>query len=137
MPDTLVVCFALNYQSIKGALAAAQSVREQRPDMRIFPVPMRIDGSEEKLLNRMKSYAASVFLPLLNSKIDATEYWFSMERQFLTLPDTPMPRSWHCSKSALRSQRPLCPRWNACADILRMKTCARRAPCLIRSGSSR
>src|SRR5262249_12698079 len=74
-----VVCFTLNYQSIKGALAVAQSVRAQRPDMRIFPVPMRIDGSEEKLLNRMKGYAASVFLPLLDSKVNATEYWFSME----------------------------------------------------------
>jgi hypothetical protein len=55
MPDTLVVCFTLDYQSIKGALAVAQSVRDQRPKMRIFPVPMRIDGSEEKLLNRMKN----------------------------------------------------------------------------------
>jgi cellulose biosynthesis protein BcsQ len=79
MPDTLVVCFTLNYQSIKGALAVAQSVREQRPEIRIFPVPMRIDGSEEKLLNRMKSYAASVFGPLLDSKINATDYWYSME----------------------------------------------------------
>jgi MinD-like ATPase involved in chromosome partitioning or flagellar assembly len=74
MPDTLVVCFTLNHQSIKGALAVAQSVREQRPEIRIFPVPMRIDGSEEKLLNRMKNYAASVFGPLLGSNIDATEY---------------------------------------------------------------
>ena len=37
MPDTLVVCFTLNYQSIKGALAVAQSVREQRPQIRVFP----------------------------------------------------------------------------------------------------
>ena len=79
MPDTLVVCFTLNYQSIKGALAVALSVREQRPKMRIFPVPMRIDGSEEKLLNRMKSFAASVFTPLLEPTLDAREYWYSME----------------------------------------------------------
>jgi len=79
MPDTLVVCFTLNYQSIKGALAVALSVREQRPKMRIFPVPMRIDGSEEKLLNRMKNYAASVFTPLLEPTLDAREYWYSME----------------------------------------------------------
>jgi hypothetical protein len=79
MPDTLVVCFTLNYQSIKGALAVAQSVREQRPKMRIFPLPTRIDGSEEKLLNRMKNYAASVFSPFLDSNIDGREYWYSME----------------------------------------------------------
>jgi hypothetical protein len=83
MPDTLVVCFTLNYQSIKGALAVAQSVREQRPDIRIFPVPMRIDGSEEKLLNKMKSYAATMFGPLLDAKINATDYWYSMEIPYL------------------------------------------------------
>ena len=79
MPDTLVVCFTLNHQSIKGALAVALSVREQRPKMRIFPVPMRIDASETELLNRMKSYAASVFAPLLGQAIDAEDYWYKME----------------------------------------------------------
>jgi hypothetical protein len=42
--------------------------------MRVFPLPTRIDGSEEKSLNRMKSYASAVFTPLLDSKIDAREY---------------------------------------------------------------
>ena len=79
MPDTLVVCFTLNYQSIKGALAIAQSVREQRPQTRIFPLPTRIDGSEEKSLHRMKSYAASLFSRFLDSNIDARAYWYSME----------------------------------------------------------
>jgi cellulose biosynthesis protein BcsQ len=79
MPDTLVVCFTLNYQSIKGALAVAQSVREQRPEIRIFPLPTRVDGSEEKLLNRMKNYAKGAFGPLLDLKVNASEYWFSME----------------------------------------------------------
>ena len=76
--DTLVVCFTLNHQSIKGAFAIAQSVREQRPDIRIFPLPTRIDGSEEKLLNRMKTYAADLFTPLLDKKIRASEYWFKI-----------------------------------------------------------
>lgn len=79
MPDTLVVCFTLNYQSIKGAAAVAESVKEQRPKMRIFPVPMRIDGSEEKLLNQMKNYAGSIFKPLLDEGIDRDKYWYSME----------------------------------------------------------
>ena len=79
LPDTLVVCFTLNFQSIKGAAAVAQSVREQRPEMHFVPVPMRIDAGEEKSLNRMKSYAAEVFTPFLGSSIDRKEYWFSME----------------------------------------------------------
>jgi hypothetical protein len=79
MPDTLVVCFTLNYQSITGALAVARSVREQRPDIRIFPVPMRIDASETPLLNRMKTYAAGLFESLLDTRVDAKDYWFLME----------------------------------------------------------
>jgi hypothetical protein len=79
MPDTLVVCFTLNYQSIDGACAVARSVREQNPDIRIFPVPMRVDSSEEKLLNRMKNYAVKTFGPLLSSTVDAERYWYSME----------------------------------------------------------
>ena len=66
MPDTLVVCFTLNFQSIKGAAAVAQSVKDQRPKMRFLPVPMRIDAGEDKSLNRMKSYAADVFTPFLD-----------------------------------------------------------------------
>jgi hypothetical protein len=74
MPDTLVVCFTLNHQSIKGALAVAHSVKEARPEMRIFPVPMRIDGSEEKLLIGMKNYAARLFSPLLDSDIEPPRF---------------------------------------------------------------
>lgn len=83
MPDTLVACFTLNYQSIKGVAAVAESVRQQRPGMRILPVPMRIDGSEEKLLNWMKNYAHQVLIPLLDPGIDATEYWYSIEVPYL------------------------------------------------------
>lgn len=79
MPDALVVCFTLNYQSIKGAAAVAKSVKEKRPKMSIFPVPMRIDGSEEKLLNQMKNYAGAIFKPLLDDGIDKDKYWYSME----------------------------------------------------------
>jgi len=75
----LVVCFTLNFQSIKGAAAVAQSVKDQRPEMRFLPVPMRIDAGEEKSLNRMKSYAAEVFTPFLDLSINQEEYWFSME----------------------------------------------------------
>jgi hypothetical protein len=59
MPDTLVVCFTLNDQSIIGASGVAESVLEQRKRLsemfapaeaispalpfRIFPVPMRVE----------------------------------------------------------------------------------------------
>ena len=48
MPDALVVLFTLNNQSINGAAAVATSVRNQRKDIEIFPVPSRVDYSSEK-----------------------------------------------------------------------------------------
>jgi MinD-like ATPase involved in chromosome partitioning or flagellar assembly len=66
MPDTVVVCFTLNDQSILGASAVAQSIRDQRaakpvsrgasatssppasPTFRIFPVPTRVEVFSEQ-----------------------------------------------------------------------------------------
>jgi cellulose biosynthesis protein BcsQ len=79
LPDTVVICFTLNFQSINGAAGIASSIRGQRPDVRLWPVPMRIDGSEEKLLGRMKRYSRLVFSPVLDSSVNADQYWFSME----------------------------------------------------------
>ena len=67
MPDTLVVCFTLNDQSIRGAAAVAASVRDQRRALtaaaaataetpttpaeipfRIFPIPTRVEITSER-----------------------------------------------------------------------------------------
>jgi len=67
MPDALVICFTLNDQSIRGAAAVAESVREQRRShasaavdgeagtksagrdgFRIFPVPTRVEITSER-----------------------------------------------------------------------------------------
>ncbi|MBI4662047.1 MAG: DUF4062 domain-containing protein [Verrucomicrobia bacterium] len=70
MPDTLVVCFTLNNQSIDGAAAVVESVLRQRPalehdherrPLRIFPVPMRIDPFEQDRLAWRKRYAGERF----------------------------------------------------------------------------
>lgn len=78
-PDILVVCFTLNYQSIEGAFTAASAVKKARPEISIWPVPTRIDGSEEKLLRRMKEYAKSKFTTLLNRYVEPEKYWYTME----------------------------------------------------------
>lgn len=63
MPDTLVVCFTLNNQSIQGASAIAQTVvdkRSQTPSsrpLRILPVPMRVRHTEVELLARREKQA--------------------------------------------------------------------------------
>ena len=79
MPDTLVICFTLNHQSINGAAAIAESVKRQRPDISIFPVATRVDGSESQLLNHMKNYAERFFNPFIPSDVNLREYWFAME----------------------------------------------------------
>jgi WD40 repeat protein/cellulose biosynthesis protein BcsQ len=79
LPDVLVVCFTLNYQSIDGVAAAASSVKKARPEIIVWPVPMRIDGSEEKLLKKMKAYAEKTLSPLLEPYVRQKTYWFEME----------------------------------------------------------
>ena len=92
MPDTLVVCFTYNNQSIKGAsgMAAWATQRQQqlvqeyrsraapssdstspspvqdslRP-YRIFPIPMRVDDGETDRLTLRQTFARDRFRPLL------------------------------------------------------------------------
>jgi tetratricopeptide (TPR) repeat protein len=67
MPDSVVVCFTLNFQSIDGASAAARSIVEQRTrqgkPVGIFPVPMRVEVSAEKIkYEQVSNYALQRFL---------------------------------------------------------------------------
>lgn len=95
MPDSLVVCFTFNNQSIEGAAAITQGVCEQRvsqdskpfsawlsssdsksgePDgaayahpyrFRVFPVPMRVDQAEKEKLEQRQGYARWKFDPFI------------------------------------------------------------------------
>jgi hypothetical protein len=106
MPDTLVVCFTLNEQSIRGAAAVAESVREQRQswsavaadqhnraevvdniEFRIFPVPTRVEITSE----REKREAAldlaketfSTFLTNMRMSPEAqARYWGSVQMAY-------------------------------------------------------
>ncbi len=52
LPDVLVVCFTLSNQSIEGAANVARQISGRYHDrnIRVLPVPMRIeDGEKEKL----------------------------------------------------------------------------------------
>jgi cellulose biosynthesis protein BcsQ/Flp pilus assembly protein TadD len=90
MPDTLVVCFTYNNQSISGAAAVARSARKMRAKLaeerldshrarpetpsslapgiadterpyRVFPVPMRVDSGESDRLALRQAFARSAF----------------------------------------------------------------------------
>jgi cellulose biosynthesis protein BcsQ len=84
MPDIVVVCFTLNFQSIDGASAAARSIEEQRTrqdkPVRILPVPMRVEVSAEKIkYDQVSSYALRRFLPTDRpaelAGVPARSYW--------------------------------------------------------------
>ena len=81
LPQTLVVCFTLNNQSVDGAADAAASVAAKRTDMRILPVPMRIENSEKEKLDLRRSRARRRFAGVLAGKpaLDSEQYWGAVE----------------------------------------------------------
>jgi MinD-like ATPase involved in chromosome partitioning or flagellar assembly len=94
LPDTLVVFFTLNRQSIKGAAAVAASVRAQRGvSFPIYPVPTRLENGEQEKLRIATTYARRTFAPLLlhvqsdRSKValnEQAEYWHEVETPYIS-----------------------------------------------------
>jgi hypothetical protein len=91
MPDSLVVCFTLNEQSIHGAAGTAVSAFEQRrkPDgtstLRVLPVPTRVDSSEKQRVDAARSAARAQFDGLLDWLDDdqLDEYWGDVETPYI------------------------------------------------------
>ena len=82
LPDVIVNCFTLSTQSIDGAVMVARSVRELSDrDIRLLPVPMRVEDSEKTKLEAGRDYARSSFAPFLPSlSHDVQErYWGDVE----------------------------------------------------------
>jgi hypothetical protein len=83
LPDVLVDCFTLSDQSIEGAAAIARSVDQRYHDrnIRILPVPMRIDDAEKEKLDIGRALAKARFdhLPRGLSEDQANAYWASVE----------------------------------------------------------
>ena len=90
MPDTLVVCFTLNIQSMAGAAAVTTSVCEERKrfssavrkknELRIFPVPMRVETAEKIRLDRARESAADSFAAFIEHlpSEKRSQYWKKM-----------------------------------------------------------
>jgi cellulose biosynthesis protein BcsQ len=81
LPDILVNCFSLSTQAIDGAAAVAASVGRQRRDeqVRIFPVPMRVEDGEQDKLDAARDYARSCFGKFLSHIADPDRYWGEVE----------------------------------------------------------
>jgi hypothetical protein len=91
MPDLLVVLFTLNRQSVNGACAVATSVTKQRSNIRIFPVPTRVESTEIDKLRTAMLYARKAFAPFLQHiqgyDIDGDgqyrDYWVGVETPYV------------------------------------------------------
>lgn len=81
LPDALVVCFTLNNQSIEGASAVARSVRSQRPELQVLPVPTRIERSEKDKVDQRRTLAMGRFGDLMagGSRDEHDAYWADVE----------------------------------------------------------
>ncbi len=90
MPDVLVTMFTYNNQSIRGALAVAQSAADTRRRLygqfshetfRVFPVPSRADPFEVRKLQLRQAYARRLFAPLLDHMPEREHngYWSAVE----------------------------------------------------------
>jgi cellulose biosynthesis protein BcsQ len=85
MPDSLVIPFTLNMQSLEGAANVAASVAEQRNGampplpISIYPVPMRIDMAEKEMLDQARQYAWTRFQPIMAVTGLTWEYWGQVE----------------------------------------------------------
>jgi tetratricopeptide (TPR) repeat protein len=90
MPDVLVAMFTYNNQSIRGALAVAESAADtrrrlygqfSRETFRVFPIPSRADPFEVRKLQLRQAYARRLFTPLLDHLPEGehSRYWSSVE----------------------------------------------------------
>jgi hypothetical protein len=83
LPDVLTVCFTLSDQSIEGAANVARQIsgRYRDRNIRVLPVPMRIEDGEKEKLDVGRSLARMRFegFPAEMSQESAALYWASVE----------------------------------------------------------
>ncbi|MBJ6646100.1 hypothetical protein H4N48_22185 [Streptomyces sp. BSE7-9] len=83
MPDVLVDCFTFSHQSLEGAAYVAHQVTrlDHRRDIRVLPVPMRVDDGETKLVDAGRTAAREAFGGVLTgvSEQEEVDYWGRVE----------------------------------------------------------
>jgi tetratricopeptide (TPR) repeat protein len=83
LPDTLVDCFTLSIQGIEGAAEVAKFIGKRHPDrnIRILPVPMRVDQAEKEKVDVGHATAVRLFagLPAAMPESQRREYWGAVE----------------------------------------------------------
>src|ERR1017187_2963170 len=83
LPDVLAVCFTLSDQSIEGAANVARQIsgRYRDRNIRVLPVPMRIEDGEKEKLDIGRALARMKFegFPAGMSPENSALYWASVE----------------------------------------------------------
>jgi tetratricopeptide (TPR) repeat protein len=82
LPDVVVDCFALSTQGIEGAAMVARMIQgHTERQIKILPVPMRVDHAEKEKLDAGQVFAAREFagLPAGMSDVQRSEYWAAVE----------------------------------------------------------
>ncbi|GIH27948.1 hypothetical protein Aph01nite_62580 [Acrocarpospora phusangensis] len=84
LPDTIVVCFTLSNQSIEGAAQRANVIDDRFTrirDIRILPVPMRVEENEKEKADIGRAFAQSRFsrFPRGANPQEVRNYWGSVQ----------------------------------------------------------
>ncbi|MFD5945473.1 FxSxx-COOH system tetratricopeptide repeat protein [Streptomyces collinus] len=84
LPHTLVTCFTLSGQSIEGAAGVAERIEGMygNRDIRILPVPMRVEDAEADRLDAARGQIQHRFDRIVRKHItdrDPEDYWGSVE----------------------------------------------------------
>ena len=83
LPDVLTICFTLSDQSIEGAASVARQIsgRYRDRNIRVLPVPMRIEDGEKEKLDVGRALARMKFegFPAGMTPESSALYWASVE----------------------------------------------------------
>src|SRR5690349_17392957 len=83
LPDVLVDCFTLSTQGIEGSALVARRIEELHGyrGIRVLPVPMRLDVSEQERVDASRLYAQRRFenLPSDMAPAERQDYWAKVE----------------------------------------------------------
>jgi CO dehydrogenase nickel-insertion accessory protein CooC1 len=83
LPDVLTICFTLSDQSIEGAASVARQIsgRYRDRNIRVMPVPMRIEDGEKEKLDVGRALARTKFegFPAGMTPESSALYWTSVE----------------------------------------------------------
>ncbi|MEU8922836.1 FxSxx-COOH system tetratricopeptide repeat protein [Kitasatospora sp. NPDC048545] len=83
MPDSVVDCFTLGAQSIRGGVDAARAIAEADiREIRVLPVPMRVEETERAGLAAGRDLAHEAFAPYLDRWLGSARrdaYWRDVE----------------------------------------------------------